>query len=148
MMRDDVPPLKETRSHLAWICGGLVHVAAFSELIYVSVLLYLKGFIFLVSSSPTGPYTLSTSSSANFLNPEERDLMAASHLTLSVPRFLTFWTLFIVDFCHCSHQLQVEASLMMVNETLIHVYSQMPLEVILLLFFFNRTILFRFLLGQ
>jgi len=116
--------------------------------------LHLEGLVFLVFSVPFGSYILSVSSSANpSLSPEERDLMEASLLGLSVPRSLTLCLMSGCWFHICSHLLQEEASLMLVSKALLYEDSRIWSGAISLVWFcclfacLLRTVVFGFILG-
>lgn len=97
---------------------------------------------FLVSYIPSGSYNILPPFDHSSLSSEQRDLMSASHLDLTVPRSLTLCRLSSSS----SHLLKEEASLMAEQGTDLQL-EQNVIRMLLLLYFFYRTIIFCFTLG-
>ena len=74
---------KYTHQELCPCCFSLCEFTSFNRV-------DLEG-LFLMSSIPSGSYTIPTSSAVRFLRHEERDLMETSHLGFSVSRSLTLY---------------------------------------------------------
>lgn len=119
------------------------------QYLYLSCL--FRGSCSLVFSSPSGSCTLSTFSRSlppkGSLIPKGRGWMGNSLSGLIVPSCLPLEIIsVVVDLCICSHLLQDESSLLMVEQgTLIYDCSRMPLGVTSLLCLLSRTVIFSFL---